>query len=113
MPLAQEQTAFVKARRRRVRAWPWVGGLLLATWFGLYLWIYRVSPALVSPWAVWAGLEQGTLPRDVEVLLIAVAPVLGLVVFVLVAAFVLIGFGMARIERRLLHIIAALAESTH
>ena len=110
--LSDAEQRFVRARRWRARAWPWVGIVLTAAWAGLLAWLWSTQPTLVDPRLVWSGLTDGSLQEPSVHLLAAMTPVLVCTVFVVVLATLLLAFGCNAHERRMLRLLERLEEGS-
>ena len=111
MGLSPAERRFVARRERLTGSWPLVGALLLVLLFVLLGWLWAEVPYLVDPWAVSAGLREGTLPGSTVDLMVAILPVVVLMLLVLACAVVLLAFAAFSNERRLIRLVRKLEPS--
>jgi hypothetical protein len=105
MQLNDTERRFLAKRTRLVRAWRYVGTVLLLALVGLGAWLFFSRPLLANPWAVMAGLEDGTIADAMLVLMAGMLPVVVLLCLVLAVAMVLFAFAAFLNERRYQQII--------
>jgi hypothetical protein len=85
MPLTDQERVFVERRARLVRSWPVVGTVCLGVVLVLAGWLWFTRPWLVNPWAVFSGLEAGSIPGPTILVMATMLPVV-----VLASLFVLV-----------------------
>lgn len=105
MDLSDQEKRFLGKRIRLVRAWKYVGVVLIVGLTGLWVSIFWFVPFLANPFEVMARLNADSIPQSIMVLSTAVLPVIVLTCFLLVLAMVLLTFAAISNERKYLAII--------
>lgn len=103
--MSPEQVAFLARRRRQVRQWPWLAGLLLLVIAATFLVIWLKAPLQLSPLAILGYFRSGLLP-DTELVVIASRGSLALIAcgLLLLVIVLLLSLSVDN-ERRLLAVI--------
>ncbi|MDF2445101.1 MAG: hypothetical protein K0S46_337 [Moraxellaceae bacterium] len=107
--MTPEQIAYIEQRRRQIRYWPWMAGVLVALLMAAYAWLWWAAPINISPAMVLEQFHTRTV-SDEEMIMLAARGTLALIgcgmfVFVLV---LLISLALWN-ELRLIRMIDALA----
>lgn len=103
-----EQERFLLKRRLLVRAWPWVGAVLLAIIVGFWGWLFFAQPLLANPMHVLEAVRTQAIPADTLWLMAGILPLTVLATGVLLMILMLFLFAGRRNEKKLLDIIDAL-----
>lgn len=105
MPLTDEDRRFLAKRIQLVRAWPYVGAMLLALPVGLSVWLWLSVPLLIDPLFAMTRLSSDALPESTMALMAAMLPVAVLLCLALALAAVLFVFAAFSNEKKYLQII--------
>lgn len=97
---------FVQRRRALIRAWPFVGGGLLAALVLLLIWLYLRSPLLIDPTEIVRRLQAGGVDYSTLVTLAGLVPMLFIGCIVLLSLLILVTFAKFRTESRYLALLA-------
>lgn len=108
MELTQQDRVFVERRATLARNWPIVGTVCLGGVFCLAGWLWFTRPWLVNPWAVFSGLEAGSIPGPTVLLMAAMLPVVVLACLFVLVVCLIFGFTAFSNERKHLEIIRRL-----
>jgi hypothetical protein len=108
MPLSGKDAEFVAKRRQLISAWRYVGGLLALaiTGFALYLWL-RV-PLLGNPLETARRVESGDIAQTTLLLSVVMLPMVMSLLWVVVAALIVVIYRAFAHERRHISIIEKL-----
>lgn len=98
--LQSEEERFLQRRRAVIRAWPFVGGGLLAGLVLFSLWLYLRSPLLIDPTEIVRRLEGGGLDSSTLLTLAGMVPVLFLGCLILLCLLIALTFARFRTEGR-------------
>ena len=103
-----EQQAFLDKRRGLIRAWRYVGPVLLLAILGFSAYLFIRTPLLINPFEVISRLEAGTLEESTTVILAAMLPVMFGGMLVLLIAIVLVMYAAIANEKKYVAIIEKL-----
>lgn len=87
--MTPDQLAYIDARRRQIRYWPWMAALLLALIAGFFGWLWQTAPINIDPMRVLDQFRVRTLPEE-ELILLAARGSLALVTCGLLLVLVLV-----------------------
>ncbi len=90
MQLSDEERRFLVKRAQLVRAWRYVGAILLAVLIGLGFWLFLTLPLLVNPFVVMTRLQSGSIPESMLMLMAGMLPIVVLMCLALVALVVMV-----------------------
>lgn len=105
MQLSEKDQRFLAKRIRLVRAWRYVGTILLFMLPGLGLWLFLSKPLLSNPFVVMTLLKNNAISESTMVLMAAMLPVAVLMCIALAVAVVLFAFAAFSNEKKYLQII--------
>ena len=100
--LTPKEVAYLERRMRLIRAWPWMGGVMLGVLALGAGWLWLNLPQMVNPWWVFDRIQSGELPVSSLTLMAAMLPVLVLLCLLLLIALMLFVFAALRNEHRLM-----------
>lgn len=106
MSVQTRPEAFLKRRRRLVRAWPFVGGGLLAALVLFSAWLYVRTPLLINPVEIVRRIEGGGVDSATLLTLAGLVPVLLLSCIFLLFVLIAFGFAKFRTESKYLALLA-------
>jgi uncharacterized membrane protein len=112
----QDDSGFLRHRRRLVGLWKLAGPLMLLVLLVFLGWLFVWSPNLVNPYAVANKLSNGEIERSTLELMALILPVSILMNIGITAVMIGFGFAMVANERRYLKIIdqqKSIADSTN
>jgi len=110
MLLSNEEQQFLAKRSRFVKAWPYVGAILLVMLIGLGMWLFWSKPLLANPFVVLSRLNSSSVPASTMVLMAGLLPVVVLMCVVLAITIVLFAFAAFSNEKKYLAIIKTKTE---
>ena len=105
MQLSDEERHFLVKRARLVRAWRYVGSILLAVLLGLAIWLFLTIPLLANPLVVMARLKSDSISESTLTLMAGMLPIVVLMCLVLAVTAVLFVFAAFSNEKKYLKII--------
>ncbi len=108
MTLTERERVFVERRAKLVRSWRVVGTVCLGLVVCLAAWLWVTRPLFINPWAVFAGLRDGSIPGSMITLMAAMLPVVVLACLFVLAVCLLFCFAAFANERKHLEIIRRL-----
>jgi ABC-type enterobactin transport system permease subunit len=108
MLLKPEEGTFVDRREKLARRGPLACLVVLVLVVLLAVWLWRTSPLLINPWAVFSRLEADTMPEGTLSLMAAMLPVVMLACLGLLVAGAGLAFLAFSNERRHIRIIRRL-----
>ena len=111
MRLAEREKRFLERRGALVRSWPIVGSVCLLGILVFSGWLWMSRPLLINPWAVAAGLEEGSIPESTTVVMAAMLPLTVLCCLLLLIVCIVFCFAAFSNERKHLAIIRRLGTS--
>lgn len=100
--LQPDQEAFLRRRRALVRAWPFVGGGLLAALVLFSSWLFVRNPLLINPMEIVQRLEGGGLDPSTLMTMAGLLPLMFLSCIFLLFVLILFTFAKFRTESRYL-----------
>lgn len=103
--LSENDVAFLKKRKRLAGMWNFVATILLLGLAGLYLWIFLEIPSIANPLYVAEALRQDAVKIPAMEMSAIMLPIVIMVLFTIVAIFILFGFAISSNEKRYLSII--------
>ncbi len=106
--LQPAQAAFISRRRRLTRAWPFVGGGLLAALALFSGWLYVKNPLLINPLEIVQRLQGGGLDPSTLMTMAGLLPVVFLSSIFLVLLLILFTFAKFRTESKYLALLEEL-----
>jgi hypothetical protein len=108
--LSERDETFLKKRTTLIRAWPFVGGVLLAALMALIAWLLWRSPFLFNPYALMQRMREGAIDQPMLQLMAGLLPVAMLSIFGLIGAMIALAFAAFSNEKRHLRILHELLE---
>ena len=105
MPLEGPDLLFLSKRKKFVKSWPWMGGILVAMIVGYAAFLLLTQPLLVNPVHVVEQLKQDAISKDTLMLMAGMLPEAMLMCFVLAAALVAFAFSVLSTEKKYLQMI--------
>lgn len=112
MELSTQERQFLEHRTQRVKAWKYVGPLLVVITLGGTLWLLIGYPLLANPFIVLSRLERGSIPLPTLTLMAGLLPIAVLTGMFLAMVMVLFIFAMVSNERKYLTIIQKNIDNT-
>jgi hypothetical protein len=109
MELSNEEMYFLAKRARLVKAWRYVGTVLLVGVIGISAWLFRFRPLLADPFTVLARLNNDSIPASTMALSAALLPIMFLICMVLALAILLFTFAAFANEKKYLSVIRKMA----
>ncbi len=106
--LQPAQAAFIRRRQKLIRAWPFVGGGLLAALALLSGWLYVQNPLLINPFEIVQRLEGGGLDPSTLMTMAGLLPLVFLGSIFLVFLLILFTFAKFRTESKYLALLTEL-----
>ncbi len=110
MALSHEEKKLLTRREKRLNSWPYVGSALFGLLGACSIWLWIKVPYLISPWAVWAAIQDANLSESTALLMVAMLPVVVLTLVLFAVAVVALIFVAFANERKLIRIIRRLSE---
>ncbi len=110
MLLSNREQQFVEKRKRFVKAWPYVGTILLVMAIGLGMWLFWSKPLLANPFLALSRLNSSSVPASTMALMAGLLPVVVLMCVVLAITIVLFAFSAFSNEKKYLAIIKTITE---
>jgi len=107
--LTEKESEFISQRESLLRLWPYVGALLLAGIAAYIAWCWLNRPYLISPVAVFEGIQEGTMDRSTIETLAVLCAVSMIITWSLLAIGVGFAFAIFGTERRHIAIIRRLS----
>ena len=111
MKLSPAERSYLEKRAKLIRAWPWIGGVLLLLIIAFTAWLWVTVPYFVDPWAVFAALKSGSVPVSTLAVMAAMLPVVMLTLLAFAALVVILMFVTLFNEHRLIRFIERESES--
>jgi len=105
MDLSDQERQFLAKRIRLVRAWKYVGVVLIVGLTGLWVSLFWFVPLLANPFEVMTRLNADSIPPSTMALSTALLPIIFLTCFLLALVIVLFTFASFSNERNYLVII--------
>lgn len=99
------QESFLRRRRNIIKAWPYVGGGLLAALALFCVWVYLRSPLLIDPTEIVRRLQGDGLDPATTMTMAGLVPLLFLACIFLLFVLVLFTFARFHVESKYLHLI--------
>jgi hypothetical protein len=108
MKINQKQNDFLEKRRRLLKAWRYVGPMMLFAIFCLVLFLKISTPLLINPYEVISRLESGTIDQSsLEMMAVLLPVIFILVCFILVVLVVMMYMAYSN-EKKYLEILEAI-----
>lgn len=108
MALPEPDLDFLRLRKRLVRWWPMAAYALLSVLALCLVGLVYNSPYLANPFFVAKQLGSGLIESPTLAISAVLLPVVVLLLFLVVAIFIILGFALFANEKRYLKIIDAL-----
>ena len=109
--LTEKEAEFLNQRAHLLRLWPYAGALILAG-IGIYVgWCWIYQPHLISPFAVFEGIKDGSMEKTTIETMAVLGAVSMMITWSLLAVGVGFAFAIFGTERKHIAIIRRLTES--
>ena len=102
MELTNEERKFLATRTGFVKAWKYIGTILLVSVIGLGTWLFLSKPLLANPFMVLSRLKSDSIPSSAMTLMTGLLPVVVLMCVLLAITIVLFAFAAFSNERKYL-----------
>lgn len=102
---APDGERFIAKRRSLLKAWRYVGPLLLVSIAGLAAYLYLNTPLMIDPFAVIAAVEAGAIGDSTLQLMAVFVPLLFLAVCFLLVVLVVLMYAAFANEKKYLAIL--------
>jgi amino acid transporter len=100
-----EQYAYIRKRKEQLKFWSVIGFLVLVVIIFVAVWMFFNSPLLIIPFEAITKVEQGILQQPTLEMMALFMPILVIMLFVVMFAFVFIMFKAHSNEKKYLSII--------
>jgi len=103
--LSKENQVYLNKRRKLASYWPATALVILLLLISLVVWLLINTPFLINPWYVFESFKVDQVDTDIMVISTLILPIISLLLILVIAFMVVLGFLIFRNEKCYLAII--------